>query len=160
MFGVSLHWNQPRWIFHGSRRGVRRVFKKYWFFSRIRWHNGGLPCTRLDDSSNTVGRCITVWNLNAVDVVTGPTSRYSCITSSRYGAVSDILSGRLLSCIYMCVYVCVCVCCVLHTHTHTSPLNSKFGGLARYGCNANDPELSRPLIRGSRSMQPQSENYL
>lgn len=46
--GVNSQWNQP-WIFRGSRRRVRRVFMKYWFFfrisppSRVRWHNGGLP---------------------------------------------------------------------------------------------------------------------
>lgn len=54
-----------------------------------------------------------------------------------------------------CVRACVCV-----AHTHTSLLNSKCGGLSRYGCNANDFELSRPLIRESQSIQPQSENYL
>lgn len=41
-----------------------------------------------------------------------------------------------------------------------SLLNLKRGGLMRHGCNANDFELSRSLIRERRSMQPRSENYL
>jgi len=110
---VNSQWNQS-WIFRGSRRWVRRIFMKYWFFSYIprrEWHNGGLPSARLD-GSNTVGRCITVWNLSAVGVVTDLTSRYSCITCLRV-AMSDIY--------YRTDYGLVCALL----------LNSKCGGLSR-----------------------------
>jgi hypothetical protein len=95
---------------------------------RIRWHNGGLPSARLDGDSNTVGRCITVWNLSASGVVTGPTSRYSCITYLRV-AVSGILSAGL------------------HARARASLLNPKYGRLwMRYECYTNDFELSKPFI--------------
>lgn len=65
---------------------------------------------------------------------------------------------RVCLCLYVCIYthVCAYVC----THTRTSLLNLKRGGLMRHGCNANDLELSRSFIRERRSMQPRSENYL
>lgn len=80
---------------------------KYWFFFIYYRHGSSdiMVSAWLDERPNTVGRCITVWNLSAVAVVTGPTSRYLCITCLHV-VVSGILSVRLWTraCIYTCVF--------------------------------------------------------
>lgn len=97
-------------------------FAYYCRGGRVRWHNGGLPRARLNDDLNTDGRCITVWNLSAVGV-TGPTSRYSCITCLRV-VVSGILSGelRIHTCVSVSVrvYIYTRMCICLHTYAHVA----------------------------------------
>lgn len=72
--------NQP-WVFRLSTRQYIRPLRNIdFFFIHCRRGSGDIMVSAwLDDCPNTFGRCITVWNLNAVGVVTGPTNRYSCI---------------------------------------------------------------------------------
>lgn len=119
------------------------------FAEGVRWHNGGLLSARLDDGLNTVGRCITVWNLSAVAVVTGPTSRYSCITCLRV-AMSGILSGGLRAPVYV----------FTHTRAHCCWIRNAMD-YRDTDAISSDLERLRPLIRENRSMlKSWLENHL
>lgn len=127
--------NQPwvfRWLSLRQYILVSILYEILIFFF-IHCHRGSgdiMVSARLDDYPNIVGRCITVWNLSAGGVVTGPTSR-SCIACLRV-TVSSILSVGLWTRIR-----------VLTQHgTHALVLDSKYGGLSWHDWYMNDSRSS------------------